>query len=430
LTNQLKTRPSWISAQAAADLLGVKVQTLYAYVSRGLIAPRRVPGQRASQFAHSDIAAMAQQRRARRPQTFDAAIGPDLETALTAIRDGALYYRGRDATELAQQYSFERVGEWLWSGEGHALDVASPVRWLPTGPGMAVCHDLHAHLPTEVPLPDRIRQSLALLGPFDAFRFDLSPDMVRATARALVATLVETLPLSGPPVAPCHLGTEPLTLAGTLWSRLGVGGAPSAGMIETLNAALVLLIDHELATSTFAARVAASARADPYSVILAGLGAVAGRLHGGVGPLVVQLLLRIGRPAEVVPVIAEHLKHESQFPGFGHPMYPRGDPRARVILAMLHDAQQNRAAQLRLDIVDRLLDVARGRNPLEPNVDFAVAALCYVGRMPPGAAEAIFSLARCVGWVAHAIEEYASPPLRFRIRADYVGPPIDTNASP
>ena len=188
-------------------------------------------------------------------------------------------------------------------------------------------------------------------------------------------------------------------------------------MIGVLNAALVLMADHELAASTLAARVAATTRANPYGVVAAGLGALSGPLHGGVTPVVLAML----RDAEVVG--AERAVTNAQarnrlLPGFGHKVYVERDPRAETILSLLRTTYGHSRA---LAIVDDVGAVCTRRSGRFANVDLALAAVAYAGDLLPGAEEVVFCVARIAGWLAHALEEYSEPPLRFRPRASYIG---------
>ncbi len=205
------------------------------------------------------------------------------------------------------------------------------------------------------------------------------------------------------------------SIAGRLWARLTPRRATPA-LIATLNAALVLLADHEMAASTLAARVAASTRANAHGVVAAGMGALSGPLHGGDSVRCRLVLARLAH-APVADVIAEALDRYGHLPGFGQVIYPQGDPRAVVVLDMLRATGQHPG----LDLVEQFIASARRRSLPAPNVDLALAALGLVSGMPPDAGEAIFTIARIVGWLAHALEEYGERPLRFRLRADYIG---------
>ena len=188
-------------------------------------------------------------------------------------------------------------------------------------------------------------------------------------------------------------------------------------MVAILNAALVLLADHEMAASTLAARVAASTRAGVHGVVAAGMGTLGGPLHGGESQRVRRVLDRVAE-GSVTSAVAIALELYGRLPGFGQVLYPRGDPRAVLLLGMLREAAGTHPA---IVTVDTLIDAAASRRMPPPNVDLALAALGMVAAMPEDAGEAIFTPARVVGWLAHAMEEYDERPIRFRPRAVYIG---------
>ena len=183
--------------------------------------------------------------------------------------------------------------------------------------------------------------------------------------------------------------------------------------MRALNGALVLMADHELATSTFAARVAASARANPYAVVGSGLGALDGPLHGLVAELVHRLLMEAERD-DVDTAVASRLRHGERLPGFGHAVYPRGDPRAPAMLALVAEAGLD---DVRFRLARDVLTTVEDRTGVAPNTDFAIGTLLYAAHMAADAGEAIFAIARTAGWLAHALEEYGEAPLRFRLQA-------------
>jgi citrate synthase len=252
----------------------------------------------------------------------------------------------------------------------------------------------------------------AALAAGDELRLELHPAAVTASGRSLIAGLVDCLPGQGPP-AP-----EGATIAVRLWAGLSPLD-PDPGLVGTLDSALVLLADHELAASTVAARVAASVRADPYAVASAGLATVSGTLHGRASLGIEALLAEIDQPDRAASVVGSRLRRGERLRGFGHRLYPDGDPRAAVLLARLRDTT---AGSPRLAVVEALLEAAAQRGLPDPSVDLALAALAHVTGMTRGAAEAVFAIARTAGWIAHALEEYErNTPIRPR--ALYTGPP-------
>jgi citrate synthase len=182
---------------------------------------------------------------------------------------------------------------------------------------------------------------------------------------------------------------------------------PTSARIAALNAALVLLAEHELATSTLAVRVAASTRVGLDGILLTGLGTLGGPLHGQVSDLIHGYLVARRRGSKGADVDVELVRKVA----FGHPVHQTGDPRAAVMLERVTGI----ATPADLDHLDAARAVLGGGKL--PNVDFALAALAYVGRMSVGSAGATFAIARAAGWVAHALEEYQERPLRYRGRA-------------
>jgi citrate synthase len=389
-----------MTSEEATRRLGVKPETLYAYVSRGVIRSERVPGQRRSRFLTADV-----ERHAARSRIGGRAGGLEVvvETQLTLLEpEGRLSYRGWDVVDAVGSASFEEVASWLWTGTRDADTFEASEAPLAAARRVLDAVD-------DLGPVDRWRTVLPVLRSQDALRGDRRPAAVQATGRDLLATLVACLPL---------LGDEPAhdrTIAARLWPRL-TAAPPSRRRIAVLDAALVLLADHEMAASTLAVRVAASTWADPYLVIEAGLSALGGPLHGGAGEGARALLRDAGPAGRDAPsAVGRRLERGERIAGFGHRVYETCDPRVAPLLARLDDAGDTPPA------ARAVLDVVQGRDLPFPNVDFALAAVAEAYEFIDGATESVFATARIVGWLAHAIEEYEHA-LRFRTRAAYVGP--------
>lgn len=437
----------FLTTEQVAERLGVKPATVYAYVSRGLLPSRRNAAGKGSLFAKADVDALiAGRKRAT----------PNIQTGITLIRDGGLFYRGHDATALALDASYEAVANLLWTGELHHAPF-------PVHAGfVTLATRVGALLPDSARLADRLRVTVATLAAADPLRFDTDPAAVLTTGRTLTATMVAALPLATEPPAAHSAGIPPATepsaglppgaevspqpaassarmLAGERSSdspsaeRAAVDGEPTVSIGEllwprltrqpasengrrALEAALVLLADHDIAASTLAARVAASTRAHPYAVVSAGLAALDGPLHGAASEQVHPLLTRVLAGEDPVAVVSEYLRVSGGIPGFGHPLYPSGDPRATVLFDLLGDHPVHEAAT-------SLAGAVRTRSGILPNIDLALAALTVRHAMPADAGEAIFAVARTAGWLAHALEEYANRPARFRPSGQYSGRP-------
>lgn len=238
--------------------------------------------------------------------------------------------------------------------------------------------------------------------------------MVRA-GETLLATLVGAISLGFDPVEPDSPGpAADAGLAASVWPAL----TDQPAQLRLLNAALILLADQDLAISTVAARVAASSRANPYAVVSAGLGALDGLCHGNASTLAYRFLA--DALADPVQARSERLRVDPALPGFGHRIYIAADPRAELLLTLLRDVP---LAQQVLRAIDTITTKLRGDEGSFPSVDLALAAMMHAHDMRPDAGEAIFAIARTIGWIAHAIEEYQQPALRFRPVGVYLGKP-------
>jgi citrate synthase len=390
-----------LSTAEVARRLGVKPQTVYAYVSRGLLRPDEASSHRNSLFAPDEVERVA--ARARRPSS-SGALEVVIETQLTALDpEGRLHYRGRDVTELARFRSFEDVAGLLWDGDPYApWELSDADRRLIAALGTA--------LPTPTNAVDLIPVAVAALGAADPLRADRRPEAVRRAGGRIIAASLALLSAGAPP-------TDDSTAA-RLWAAARADGRrPRPAQAAALNAALVLLADHELAASTLAARVAASAWADPYRVVLAGLGPLGGSLHGGAAVAVEALLAEADAPGGAFLALERRLV-AGFVPGFGHRVYRGADPRAEHLLARLPSVSDDERALL---TVEATLAAAAGLGLPAANVDFALAALGLAMGLRPGSASTIFTVARIAGLIAHALEEYPHR-LRFRPRATYAGP--------
>jgi citrate synthase len=421
----------FLTAAQAAQRLGVKPATLYAYVSRGVLRRDRAADGRASLFDSEEVERLARRGRPRRPA---GVADITVESAITEITGDRLRYRGLDVIRLATSRTFEDVAELLWTGE-FPEPLQTPVPWRATPAALAAGRAAQAALPAGTLLLERFQVIVPAIAATDPLRLQLDPAAVVAAGRSIIAGLVDCLPTAAqPPAAPDSPRSDyPNTgypgadypIADRLWPRLCERRA-SPALRRALSAALVLLADHELAASTLAARAAASVRADPYAVVATGLGAVGGALHGGASLGAEAMLAGAAGPDDVPRVVGELLRRGEKVPGFGHFVYRAGDPRAVLLLDLVRRATPKSG---QLAVAEAVLAEVRRKSLPEPNIDFAIATLARVAGMIRGAGEAIFAVARTAGWIAHALEAYTGPgPLRPR--AVYTGRPPVAGADP
>jgi citrate synthase len=399
-----------LTAQEAARELGVSPATLYAYVSRGLIRSEpSAEARRKRLYRREDIELLTRRKEARRNPTQAAERNlswglPVLESGLTLISDGRLYYRGLDAIELATTRTVEEVAALMWQGEfrpdcgelfkraAARLEGSSAPR--PKLPGLA---------PIE-----RFRMILPLAEHGDPGAYNFSDPAVLETGANIVALLIRAVSPRAKPQADIAHALQ------------GAWAPDDPGAADLLRAALILLVDHELAVSSFSARCVASAGAPLYAVVEAGLCALRGTKHGGATERAEEFLREAAAARSIRDFLAKRLKRGERIPGFGHQLYPDGDPRARALLKLLSSRYPNSPAISLARSIMREMRRVSGRSPA--NIDFAGAVLARTLRLPPGSAIAIFALGRTIGWIGHAIEQYRIDSL-IRPRARYVGPP-------
>ena len=411
-----------VSAADAARRLGVKPATLYAYVSRGTLSRQRSADGRTSLFDADEIEKLARRGRPRRPA---GALDLTIESQLTRITQDGLWYRGHDALGLARTRSFEDVAELLWTG---ALPAGDQPAWQAPAAALHVGRAVQGALPDGILPLERMQVIVPAMAVTDPLRQRLDRPAVAAAARGIIAGVVDSLPAAAadhaadyaagqPTAGQARSEDAPAPVAERLWTRLSPG-QPSRAMLRVLSAALVLLADHELAASTLAARTAASARADPYAVVSAGLGAVSGAWHGGASLGVEALLAAAADPASAPRVVGDVLHRGERIPGFGHSVYRGADPRGRVLSDLVRRAVPNARE---VAVAGAVIAEVRHRALPEPNIDFALGTFTSAAGMSRGAGEVIFAVARTAGWIAHALEEYdrRAP---IRPRGVYTGP--------
>jgi citrate synthase len=292
---------------------------------------------------------------------------------------------------------------------------AGPVRWTHDG-AAPPWRELARLLPMGSPPLSALAVTLPVLAMADPMRFDTEPGAVVARARRLIPRLAASYALVLDPTrldAASDTGDPVRALA----LALGVPLARKA--LDLLRCALILSADHELNTSTFAARVAASTGAELYACLSAAVGAFGGPLHGGASEQVEWLVREAGGPEGAVAAVSERMRRGEKLPGFGHPLYPAGDARVPLLLEL---AVSHRPRAPRVRTVMALVDaMARAGRP-KPNVDVAMAAVCGALELPIGMGPAIFAIGRSAGWIAHVIEQQSTGML-LRPRARFVGAP-------
>jgi citrate synthase len=400
-----------ISAREAAAMLDVKLPTLYAYVSRGLIRSVRGPAGRPRRYARADVARLVARREARKGHRAVAAGAlrwgePVLDSAITEITESGARYRGHPAVELARSRSFESVAELLWTESLPDDDMGWTVR-APRLPRAA----LASLIPADTPPIAVLSAVVPLLAVRDDARYDAADAAEVERAKRILLSMPRALASAK---LPADLGVAELTAR-------ALGARPTAKRLAAVDAVLVLTADHELNVSALAARVAASAGADLYACVAAALAALSGPRHGGVCDRVEALIRECKRPSGARAVVRGRTRRGEPIPGFGHPLYPDGDPRARAMLSLARKLAP-RANAVRT--ADALVAAMRDADQEPPTMDLGLVAVAGALGMRPGSAAALFAIGRAAGWIAHVFEQRRAN-FMVRPRARYIGVTVD-----
>lgn len=393
----------WISSSEAARRLGVSAATLYAYVSRGLLRSEATAGRRERRYRAADVSSLKRRRDVGRKAESIAANAldfgtPVLESSLTLIENGRLFYRGHDAARLARGMSLEQVAQLLWDCDDRPFGAKN----LP-----AMSTALRAAW-TATPTLSTVDSCLTVLPA--AARWDHPSWVEDRTAMIETGVRILRLLTAAVTTAPAC----PLPVHEQLASTWDV---PSE-RAPLIRAALVLSADHEFNASAFAARVVASTGANLYGSTIAGLAAINGPRHGGLTRQVAALFDSLKTVTDLDAELVRRVRDRIFIPGFGHQLYPDGDIRAATLFALLRELVPDSPE---LAFAERLAAATEHLIDRKPNVDFAMVTVERVLSLPKDSALAIFLLGRTVGWIAHALEQAAHGVL-IRPRARYTGP--------
>jgi citrate synthase len=427
-------RPRMITADEAAAQLGVKLGTLYAYVSRGWLRSYRRRIGRQALYRRDDIDALRDLataeggRRGRSlpdasswvtvaqpPSSDGSAYGVIVaESAVSSIIEGRLAYRGYPIEELIARASFEEVCLLLWNGERPQAGAVAALR----------------QVIARTEAPEKVIAALRAVGD------DASPLLRLEVVMPALASLER------------HRGTRPTLEQGTrimsvlplalARGRAGFAGggagmaarlasvglhAPAAEWeIATLDRILVACAEHELNASTFAARVVASTGADLHASVLAALCSLSGPIHGGACDRIEQMFAQLDTGMRLEECLAAFSVKWRLPPGFGHAIYPAGDPRAVLLKKEAAEIARHRGRRL-FETALRVEETVWRRERLRPNLDFYLTVCARMLGFARGLPAAIFAVGRAAGWIAHSLEQYADNRL-IRPRMRYRGVPM------
>ena len=380
--------PAWIGRDEAERLLGVKSQTLYAYVSRGHIAARPDPANpRRSLYDAADVRRLLERAAPRTPQPGSSRSARHeilIDSSITQVTEDAVRYRGEDALALADHATLEQAARLIWAAAEDPFAEQRPRIDVifPGGPRARAFACLSRRADEDGPSSGR------------------APASLRREAASLLNELVDSVAGPGPRL---HLH-----------QRLARAWKAQDKDAHLIRRALVLACDHEADAATLAVRVTAGAGASLSACALAGLSALSGPELGGRLAQVTGFVLE-ARKADARTAARNRLSQGLDLPGFGFDAHPGGDPRARALIE---------AAVLPAPLAD-VVRVGEGLTGRAASFELALALAAQRKDLPREAPFALLTIGRMVGWLAHAMEQAASgSPLRARLR--YVGPgPVD-----
>ena len=386
----------YMTADEAAEALGVSVTTVYAYVSRGLIRSQRVAGSKSRNYWRDDVAKVARGGRDEPPL-------PPLQrnlvetTSITLITEQGHFYRGRPALELARTETLEAIAALLWQAPEAEIFTDDLPRAPTGGPGAQLGDELSP-----------LQRAIAMLFNVEHANpraYDLSPAGYRRSgADVLRCVAAACLGVATPSTAPFHV------------FAIGALGAPER-YLDVIRHFAVLAADHELDPTTYAVRAAANTGVTPHAAAIAGLVSSSGRrLTFGQSSSVSRLLDEIDAAADPRDPIVRRIREGEPLPGFASKNYPKGDPRAKSLLDLLRAVDGDDRDLRRLDLAAAAVREATGALP-----DFVLPAQVLARKVDLRHNQsALLRIARVVGWIAHAMEQYHERDL-VRPHAAYAG---------
>ena len=419
-----------ISATEAAQILGVSVASLYSYVSRGLLSSVQHANTRSKRYDLDAVLHLAARRSDAKQggHQVQSAVSwglPLLETSISQIANGSLYYRGYDVKKLAQTSSLEQIACLLWDDQGRNyftedLSQVPLIKQPPIGKLSGIDSPVLQLMSVLPILSAKADAEINTCGTKSGIDFDYAARLMRQ-----MAALLLDVPFS----------TQ------AIHQQIATSWDCDFAQTDLIRSTLVLLADHELNASSFAVRCVASTGADLHLALCAGIAAVTGHRHGGGSALVEAFLNEAQGAEDFTSYIQEFFStHEPTIAGFGHPLYPNGDPRADYLLERLEQlatnatnaTNANNCAEAGTNFMPNSTTNARLRAGLGycrqtaqqlqllPNMDCVLGLMKWAFLWPDYATSILFIIARSAAWIAHAQEQQTSGDL-IRPRARYIG---------
>ncbi len=354
----------------------------------------------------------------------------DITTSFVDGSVGELIYSGYRIEDLAENATFEEVLFLLFHSR------------LPTRQEYA---ELRATIAANAAIPDAViamlqalpkatsamaalRTAVSMLAAFDADAENLLDKDVAACKALRLTGQIMTICAAWMRIVRGQTPLQPRSDLGVAQNFVYMmsGEEPDATASAALDVYLVLLAEHGMNASTFAARVVTATGSDMHSAIVAGIGALKGPAHGGANSAAMNMFLEIGEVDNVVPWFEANIKSgKRRIMGIGHRVYKAPDPRAAILKRQAKALAENSGNRKWFDIADKLAETARAdeyfiQRKLYPNVDYYSAIALYTLDLDVDMFTPLFAMARIAGWAAHVIAQMGGR--LIRPKANYVGP--------
>ena len=407
----------FLTREEALKTLGVKTATLYSYVSRGLIRSVPAEGSNKHLYSREDVERFAARGRGRLPRSVAAGASmrwgePVVNSSITYIDARGPVYRNRSAVDTAQAgYSFEVLAHFLITGVWQDATVDWPVAEVPKD--VLTLLDAHAKAIAPGDIGNLMAMVVLALGMRSRDQREMTDGSTVLTARLILQTFVGCLGFLAP-AGRFVARKDGESLAGYALRASGVEATPHAR--QAIDAALIVLADHELAPATFAARVAASINAGLCNCIGAAISAHVGFSTGAVTDRVETQLFDVCTEAGLNAKLTTVRNYGANLFGFNHPLYPGGDPRAELILGYARGGSKLRAPVRQ---ISAFLERVKSETGSTPGVALALVVLTRALGMPRGSATALWIVGRTAGWVAHVVEQRTQA-FMLRPRAKFI----------
>lgn len=347
------------------------------------------------------------------------------------VDDEVILIRGYDLIDLARSLKYVDVAHLVMYGElpDEAASLALNDALMSQCELPEDAYRLLELLPKDTVVMDALRTGISFLAGYEApdLLTDTSREAnlakgVRLLARAPAVAVNAYRALNGMDV----VRPDPSLGFAENFLYMIRGVRPDAESLEGFDRILTCYVEHEMANSTFAARVIGSTLADVYGALTGAVASLKGPLHGGANEAAISMLLDIyhnGGEAAAEEYVMDQLRQRARIMGFGHRVYMRRyDPRALFLRDYIEALAERRPEGRELHAIYRTVEeVMLRERGLYPNADYPIALLFYLLDIPVPLDTPIFQCARIAGLVAHVIEQQEDNRL-FRPRVQYEGP--------